>query len=1197
MNPDDLGLKEGQLAAVKCLDKPLFIQAGAGAGKTHTLTIRLVYAVASDEESTPKDVGELLVITFTKKAAGELVSRIRSALRKEGLAKDALLIDGAWISTIHSMCSRILKAHGLKADIDPFFATMMNEQAVELELDAYNEALTEAKQDKRYCDLLSHIKAEDISGVVSAARGKLASFPGGSQDLCFGPEPLDVHTVMRQTLVALEVLKLRYDGFLGGTPAASKASLEAGENLQILIEQIKADMSMPADEESNDSLNHFAGCLGNFKGASKAPRNEDYKEIVRDEEDVLCSAMAELSALATRAQAKLIFELADKTNRAFRRKKDEINVLDLDDLLMHTYKLLKENPSVAEYYQEKFKLVMVDEFQDTDQLQIGMIEAICGPGARTLCTVGDEQQSIYGFRGADVDVYRKHRKNMASQDAEYVELFENFRSHQDILTATNKIFGQPSVFGNNLTELKKARDEEATRPKIDPGVPRIRTITCGGAVPIKDLRELVAKRIAEQFAELRTQGVQQKDMVILLRKMSNADIFAKAIREQGMNCIANGGSKYYTYPEVKIMTSLLCALANPYDEEALIATLVSPFFCISDDLLLGLSNAKRSARASEKEVSYFDVLRDLADRGVAGFEGVYEQFSRSLERVKTCDIRTVLYGAFEDSGWDILLVSQKTDGMVTYANIMKFVDLAEATARVPGTSIHTLAKHFVNAGETAEKQSAGTLISEDADAVRILTIHQSKGLEYPVVALGEFFEDSAFSGNSGLDVRVATIDNRLHIGLMPHKNLFQDETSGSVGEKLSEGARKYIKEQEIPFDKLGEDSVCDETGQVKHLAYLYHKERKNEEEELQRLFYVACTRAREILILTLVHKAKDINDKLEGVKGDLAKGLLGGAFPVEATSYFDFGGEAPGLATYDILEMDVETGVSVLKTADGPCATWREEGVIKPEISYETLDSVLPRSFEPLLSHPSYSEPRTNYSYSFLSNYSKYGSESGRVAKGDSVVLVDDNDKIEDSFDEYTVPANVFGSAFHLLAQEVNETRELRLPEQKRIDALCKQFQLEGSYETRLLEAGKAWVSSDLARAAFGYHVLQPEMPFNICITPEGERSFFLEGSIDLYCVDSEGKKVLIVDYKTGISIDPSENDDLEKRYEFQAKCYTYAAIVAGAQEIEVVYFRPEVFVGGVPQEFRYVFGADDKSDLEREIIETHSRAVAAQQC
>ena len=362
-----------QLAAIDA-HGTVFVAAGAGTGKTAVLVERFVRAVVEDG----LDVDSLLVITYTERAAGELRARIRSELIERGRPDLALELDGAWVSTIHGFCRRVLGAYPLAARIDPAFRVLDEPQALVLQAEAFTAAL------ERFCaadepdrwQLLATYGAVglrqmlvDVYATLRSAGRELVLEPGARAPL----EPR-VH-VLREAAVCLLDDRQATETQRG----VASASLELIE-ASVLPERLLALSEMKA------------------RGLRAAAFTE-----ARDA--VVAAALEDLAA----RDRDLLQELLATFGAAYAEAKDRESALDFEDLQLRARDLLRDDPAVRERERQRFLSIMVDEFQDTNRLQTELLDLLCSGTSTDLFVVGDEFQSIYGFRHADVAVFRERR--------------------------------------------------------------------------------------------------------------------------------------------------------------------------------------------------------------------------------------------------------------------------------------------------------------------------------------------------------------------------------------------------------------------------------------------------------------------------------------------------------------------------------------------------------------------------------------------------------------------------------------------------------------------------------------------------------------------------------------------------------------------------------------------------------------------
>src|SRR6478609_9476872 len=399
-----------QRAAVEASGE-VFVSAGAGTGKTTVLVERFVRAVCDQG----LDVESVLVITYTRKAAGELRGRIRAALRARGRHDLARRLDAAWISTIHGFCSRLLRAHPFAVGIDPRFRELDEEHGAVIRGEAFERALAAfcATRDGERLRLLATYSAQGLRRMLTGVYETLRS-AGRDLKLELGPRAgvadrlADLHDAARVLAADPSVTDKQL--------ASANAALALGSNPAQLLD-----------------LAHVL------------PASGDRAAAFRDARDRL--EQAAFDELAERDK-DLLQELLDLFAAEYAAAKQRESALDFEDLQLLARDLLRDNDKVRETEQLRFRALMVDEFQDTNRLQCDIVDLLRdGPGAPDVFFVGDEFQSIYGFRHADVDVFRERRAAAAQR----LPLARNYRSRPEVLAAVNHLFHEE--FGEGYQAL------------------------------------------------------------------------------------------------------------------------------------------------------------------------------------------------------------------------------------------------------------------------------------------------------------------------------------------------------------------------------------------------------------------------------------------------------------------------------------------------------------------------------------------------------------------------------------------------------------------------------------------------------------------------------------------------------------------------------------------------------------------------
>lgn len=1136
-------LTDSQKKAVNVAHKPLFIQAGAGTGKTFTLTKRLAHGLSAESGPLIGNVGRLLTITFTNKAAAELIGRVRTELRARNLSAEALQVDAAWISTIHAMCHRMLLGHAFDVGIDPGASLLTEDETSGLAAMALDQVLRENAGNERLELLFSAFEVGGATRLISDLSALLALAPDGVDDFDRGPAPVSFAAARRMlqdifVTYQLELAKIEEAGL-----PDKQSYIKSHDNMAVTVERLRAWL----EEEHNsgtwaDIDLVLSGCPVPSPGNLKEPFKSSFAQC----KGIMLEARAQASCALAYEQLDAALGFAAQQLRRHRQLKLARGVLDTNDLLIATYSMLAQDEQIASEYRGRFDSIMVDEFQDTDALQVGIVRRICDEGLSTLTTVGDAQQSIYGFRGADLEVYRDMRSTMKACDSEEVELTVNYRSQPDILRFVQDIFAKPDFFGAEFLKVSSGRDPDINPDWLEPNEPRVKILLSAGCKApegrgrssVESLRKADARSLADEFERLHEQGAHYGDMAILLRstKGTYADAYLDELRARGIPCVVSGGSDFFTLPEVSLAVLFLRYLADCDDDEALFGLLGSDFFTASDDDLLVLSVATRQILKLKQEEarskpSLNDALaycvQQMPDKVTYALVNAFDVLQRARVLSRRAPLSQVLRQAVVQSGWQAGLRAQGVEGGSIYANIERVCDMLDDFEKLNGHSLFSASEYFRDMLEYAQtgtgaRSKLGTLVSSGNVAVQVMTIHSSKGLEFPIVAVAEFEKSSKGSGSGAL---LLTEGASRHI---------------TLGMNGSDATCKYLIN-----DAAEPEGFSDAMDTASFRVHAYRLSKRRDEEEQQRLLYVALTRARDELIVVA-------HDAAFASTAQLGKGLTGSSLRAV------FGEEVP-------------SEHAVVKTGSGALVE-----LSVTEVPYgEQPQPDKGQSVDDLLIRHIYIEPiEMPRIASFIPSHEQIRSYSS-IAKGlgTAVEPVAAEVVLRDrSLDTET--ASTVGSAFHLAAQWLAQAPapDGALLEQ-RLHAIVRRYRLNEQEQRGFIEAIAAWMSSSRFTQIRDCHRRHAEYAF--CTDVEG---FPLEGRIDLLCFDDQGK-ALVIDYKTGTS---GQGNQLRERYALQAHCYAYALLKAGiCDTVELVFVRPQDNM----DEIVFTFAAADIQELAKCIL------------
>lgn len=1179
-----------QLQVVKTLDRPLFVSAGAGSGKTFTLTRRIVYALSPESGPFVDHLDQVLAITFTKDAAAEIRDRVRRALIDEGMDEEALTVDDAWISTIHGMCSRILRAHALELGIDPEFTVLTDTD--ELMDQAVEHVLGRATAPDAAPELAASLKVlyawypmageggtfgagTTIKGLVRDLLELSSQLPGGMDDVCVARGQADT-----------SALADAYRAALG----ASKATTEKAQAALDAIDAFEA-----SGKTMEDAARLMMSC--SMPRVSKAFPKEQVELLKAEAADAFINIVLACGGPALDA----LVGLARAVEAEYRALKADQSALDNNDLLRMAYEALRDYPAIRAAYEGRFKMVMIDEFQDTDQMQVDLIRYLTGAGERALCTVGDAQQSIYRFRGAEVEVFRRQERKVGSSAApetaavsdvpagELVKLVRNFRSHDEVLRYVARVFDGDT--GGLMQGFLDLEPSDKRKDKLKAKASRRQALFVAGG-STQERTQAKARAIAERFQALVKAGQPQGDMVLLLGRMTNADVYAQAFRDQGLDCVIAGGSVFAQAAEVQTVRALVCALANPADTaQGFMPLLASPMFALGAQEFLALAT-KLDEQTGETSRRNIDA-GIMSDSDVPGLQGLplvtraREVLRYALRRVGRDSFAAIARDVVNASGWFVRLAQRGPEGKAIAANVLKALDaVAEAEAEF-GNSPRSIALAFDRF--LAGKEAPGALNEEGDGAVRIMTVHASKGLEYPVVAVAECFGVRKSSGAA----QMGRVEGGAQVVALPAR---------FGGVKLADGT--FVKGDDVKkqFEhafkgkgtslwlppELMED-VCATGSPAEAFARLRNDDLQLSLEERARLLYVAMTRARELVILAMdagVSRGK-VTAPTFDVETDLTYDVLRRILPTDAldmpqldSDRLVFDNSKPGdyelisLADFTFGEQAFEANASLdaegrLVRGDVDAADNAARSIVPgpADPKPDSFGLVYPQAVGVRMGICPY-PMRDSYSYSSIAA-ALHAETEDRAAEA-RVPMDEAGDDAESDGSEMTdadvaavEPAGnpmALGSAFHAACQWLIEMGADALPAE-RADALARLWCLTPEQRQRFDVALDRWLKSAVRADLLAWPCVRAEVPFfSLGCEDEDIARYgaYAEGAIDALATNpADSSCALVIDYKTGGTPDETP-EQLQEKHALQARVYSDVLHKAGFEAVTVKFVRVE---------------------------------------
>jgi ATP-dependent exoDNAse (exonuclease V) beta subunit len=1081
-----------QRAAVDAREGSGLLAANAGSGKTAVMVERFVEAVRQDGVA----VGAVLALTFTEKAASELRERVRRRFTALGEDERARETDAAWIGTIHGFCARVLKARPLAAGLDPRF-TVLDEPAARRTAEGAYERALEAWAAARGVPAVDLAAAygPTLRELILAAHETLRS-RGESQPRLPVPPPQplpDPGALAAARVAAATVLA----GGDGKKVAAARDALEACATIAT------ADAPWPSDLDAaklpgGAKLLEHAAC-DDYRAAWEAYR----------------AACADHHA---RAALALLDDLLERFGREYDAAKAARAAVDFADLELRVRDLLRD-PAAREAWADRFALIMVDEFQDTNRLQLDVLESLTRDN---LFAVGDEFQSIYRFRHADVAIFRELRERLGSGAVR--RLAHNFRSGEELLDVLNGAFAP--VLGERFAPLiAGTRDEVPERPlrlfdpdpvSGDPPVELLVTDQQGwddlerevGLVALAPQiwRRAEARLVAHRLRAEVDDGRRPGDVVVLVRATASLRLLEQALEEQGLPTYVVGGRGYWSQEQVRDGVAYLSALANPRAEESLLAVLASPFCGVATDALVLLAEAGR-------EVGLWPALRaaDGADwlaalptperERLLGFARFFAAERAQAERLPA---EVLLERAIVATGYDLAVLA-RAGGERRLANLRKLMRLAREYEGAEGRDLRGFLEFAVTQDLREAREGEAALESDGLDAVRLMTIHRAKGLEFPVVCVADLGRAAGGSRE------------RLLIG-----------RDGSVGLKLAPiGGGELVPA--LDWQRLADEELAAEA------------------EEERRLFYVATTRARERLILS---GGVDCDRWPEPRPGGPPLDWIARALTDDPRAVFSVP-ETVVERRFDDRPARLRCALNAPATLDvvlprpalAPAGRARAGA---PATALPDAPAVLPAA-------PARPRPAPQrLSYSSLGAYARCGYRFylERFLRLPRVTPPRDPDE------EPAAPAlapTTRGSIVHRLLEDLDFARP-STPDPETVHALASEFDvaLTDAEVADIRSLVEAFASSPLCARLAAARRTRREAPFAFGLDTGGGGPL-VNGFLDAAAVEPDGG-VLIVDYKSDRLEGATPQEVVDRDYATQRVVYALAALRDGAPRAEVAY-------------------------------------------
>ena len=854
-----INFTEEQQQVIRLRGSNILVAAAAGSGKTAVLVERIITRLTKDVP--PLDVDQLLIVTFTEAAASEMKERIHLAIEKaleeqpdnEHLQRQATLIHQAKITTMHKFCLSVIREHFHTIGLDPGFRVAEEGEIKLLKRDVLEAVLEEAYEEATP-EFLSFVESfaagkddKGLEDLILQLQDFAESYPNPREWLDACVEQYEVHSLeeLEEKCYIKEVVAdLKEQARFGIRICQSEDGPLAYEDA------LKFDYDFL---ESLEQTERFSLMYQKLQGVQWAKLGRNGKNVLEEKMNQVKSIRKEIKDLVSDVTERYFFEdmteiqkdmgaakqhvcvltyLVKRFHEVFLLEKRKKNLIDFGDMEHYALQILtrEENgalvPSeVAEGYQKKFEEIMIDEYQDSNYLQEAIMTSVSRilQGTYNIFMVGDVKQSIYRFRLSRPELFMEkfHSYRIGEGKQQRIDLYQNFRSRREVLDSTNFVFEQIMTpdFGGMEYDERAALHVGAVYEER-PGNETELLIADLPDFKSDERMELEAELIVKKIQDIKKhhqvfdkdtgtyRNVKNSDIVILTRspKSWNA-VLSKVLEEAGIPSYTGSGEGYFQTQEIRLLLNYLRILDNPRQDLAFASILTSMFTGLDTEEMALLRSETTKRSLYECVLQYReDGLNEVLKGKLTKFLGLFEDFRK---RVPYTAIDTLLWQIMEESGYGIY-VSALPGGAQRSANVEMLLEKAVA---FEGTSYKGLF-NFVRYIEQLEKYEIdygeADILDEKMDVVRLMSIHKSKGLEFPIVFV------------AGLGKQFNMQDQKSSVLIHPEWGIGIDCIDPSLRTKVPTILKEAIR----------------------------HKTLREMLAEEVRILYVAMTRAKEKLILT-----------------------------------------------------------------------------------------------------------------------------------------------------------------------------------------------------------------------------------------------------------------------------------------------------------------------------------------------------------
>lgn len=1198
---------EEQLKAIETRKCNLLIAAAAGSGKTAVLVERIIRIITNEEN--PVDIDRLLVVTFTSAAAAEMRERIAVAITEaleknpnsKNLQKQLTLLSRANITTMHSFCLDVIKNNFHVIDLDPSFRILDDTEGILLKGEILEE-LFEEKYEAEDKDFLNLVEAysdsrsdEKLKNIILELYNFSMSGPWPEKWLQEKSDEFNINSLeelnsSKWIKVYMENIDIELQGMISMLEKARELSAESG-GLEPYVDTFNDDISMILAvhsslgniEELYNSINSVKfGRIKTVKKSEvedlsmqeqvKAIRDDVKKKIKKLQEDVFSMSPWDMlvSIQKSYPYMKALTNIVIEFNNRFSESKRDKGALDFNDLEHLCLQILRsENDNVSNRFKEYFDEVLVDEYQDSNNVQESIIDLVSRKNDNdpNVFMVGDVKQSIYRFRQAKPELFLEKYNSYSKDEGRNrkIQLYKNFRSRNEVIQGVNYIFKE--LMSKTVGELEYT-DEEALNlgasfkelngegkaggeielhifdksesleieeiPELTEEDEEIGAINLEARIVSKRIKELISGEGEKQMVLDKITGeyrpVTYKDIVILLRATKNwAEIFLDELGTKGIPVYADTGSGYFESIEIRTILSLLKVIDNPMQDVPLIALLRSPIIKFSDEELAQI-------RLIDKNKYFYENIMSITLEETQVSQELYNKcidFIERLEKYRNKSIYTpideFIWYLYTDTGY-YGYVAAMPNGVLRQANLRILFQRAKQYEQTSFKGLFNFINFINKLRKSSGDMGSAKILGENENVVRIMSIHKSKGLEFPVV----------FLCGTGKQFNLMDLN----------KNILYHEDLGL-------GPEYVDLEKRISYPTLAKESI---------------KQRIRQEtlSEEMRILYVALTRPKEKVIITgCVNDIEKWASKVTSA-ATLDDEIIIPSEVLKGKSYLDWIGMAlckhkDGEEIRNIvnaMNIHIRSDLSTWKIK-----LWTKKELIVDKINEDvdeteekelwitknkrTVDKEIDRRLNYIYKYSQATQLKSNFS---VSDIKKKNQDEEEYTKTEE--LFSDKEIIKPKFlqEKTGLTAAEKGTAMHYVMQKIDLDRISSINQIKEQLNELANNELLSEEELKVINVYKIFnfFKSNLGkRMLFAYkngHKIYREFSFYTEISPietdntlprdiENEK-VRLQGIID--CFFYEGEKLILLDYKTDY-VTEDNLDEIKEKYKIQLRYYKEA--------------------------------------------------------